>query len=89
MKPHLKRIAEACSTRFGSGEVWEIVSAGVSSTAPEQHNERRFERSDHSVLSLMLKRLPDATTLARFADITDQTRFELELAPRMEVRDQP
>jgi PAS domain-containing protein len=79
-EPHLKRIAEACSTRFGNGRIWEIVSAGISSAAPEQYNDaERFERPDHSVLSLTLKRLPDATTLARFADITDQVRFELEL----------
>ena len=79
-EPHLKRIAEACSTRFGNGRIWEIVSAGISSAAPEQYNDaERFERPDHSVLSLMLKRLPDATTLARFADITDQVRFELDL----------
>ena len=78
-EPHLKRIAEACSTRFGNGRIWEIVSAGISSTAPEQYNDaERFERPDHLVLSLMLKRLPDATTLARFVDITDQTRFDLE-----------
>lgn len=79
-EPLLKQIAEVCSTRFGNSHIWEIVSAGVSSDAPEQYNDpERFERSGHSVLSLMLKRLPDGATLARFVDITDQIRFELDL----------
>jgi PAS domain-containing protein len=79
-EPHLKSIAETCSTQFGKGPIWDIVSAGVSSAAPEDYNDpERFERSDHSILTLMLKRLPDGATLARFEDITDQVRFELEL----------
>jgi PAS domain-containing protein len=79
-EPHLKSIAETCSTQFGKGPIWDIVSAGVSSAAPEDYNDpERFERSDHSILTLVLKRLPDGATLARFEDITDQVRFELEL----------
>jgi PAS domain-containing protein len=79
-EPHLKQIAEACSTPFGNSRIWEIVSACVSSAAPEQCNGwERFERADQSVLSLTLKRLPDASTLARFPEITDHVRFELEL----------
>ena len=38
-EPHLNRVVEACTARFGRERVWEIVTAGVTSAAPERRRE--------------------------------------------------
>src|SRR4029453_18750306 len=36
---HLRRLAELCSTRFGSDGVWESVTQGVTAAQPERRRE--------------------------------------------------
>jgi PAS domain S-box-containing protein len=85
-EPHLKRIAEACATRFGPERTWEIIDECVTSEAPERRREwGEVQRSDGTVISLSLSPLPDGATLANFADITDRFRIETALRERNEA----
>ena len=74
-EPHLNRIAEICSLRFGPMLVWEIVMSVISSGIPDNRNEwGNIARSDGTVISLALARLPDGTLMARFIDVTNEFR---------------
>jgi PAS domain-containing protein len=78
--PHLNTIAEACAARFGGQPTWKIVTSYVTSLAPEfLPRPIDIERSDGRTLSLCLTRLPDGSTLATGADITDQVRLAAAL----------
>jgi len=84
--PHLKRIADACATRFGRDRAWEIVTTTVTSAAPERRREwGEFERSDGAVISLTIAPLPDGATLASFVEVTDRFRMEAALRERNEA----
>jgi signal transduction histidine kinase len=85
-EPHLKRIVDACTARFGPDKIWEIVSSGVTSDAPERRRELdEVTRSDGTVISLSLLPLPDGATLASFVDVTDRFRIESALRERNEA----
>jgi signal transduction histidine kinase len=85
-EPHLNRVVEACTARFGRERVWEIVTAGVTSSAPERRREwDKVERSDGAIISLALAPLPDGATLASFADVTDRSKIEAALRERNEA----
>jgi signal transduction histidine kinase len=85
-EPHLNRIVDSATARFGRDRSWEIVAAGVTSQAPERRREwDRVERSDGAIISLALAPLPDGATLASFADVTDRSRIETALRERNEA----
>ena len=85
-EPHLKRIAEACATRFGRDRVWEIVTSTVTAAAPERRREwGEAERSDGAIISLSVAPLPDGATLVTFVDATDRFRIESALRERNEA----
>jgi signal transduction histidine kinase len=82
-EPHLKRIAEACASRFGDDGAWGVVIESVTAAAPERNREwGDVERSDGSVISLSIAPLPDGATMASFADVTDRFRMEAALRER-------
>jgi signal transduction histidine kinase len=82
-EPHLRRIAEACATRFSDDGAWGVVIESVTSAAPERNREwGEVERSDGSIISLSIAPLPDGATLASFADVTDRFRIEAALRER-------
>ena len=84
--PHLKRIANACATRFGRDRVWEIVTSTVTAAAPERRREwGEAERSDGAIISLSIAPLPDGATLVTFVDATDRFRIESALRERNEA----
>jgi len=85
-EPHLRRIVDACTARFGRGRLWDLVTAGVTSAAPERRREwGEVERSDGAIIALALAPLPDGATLASFADVTDRSRIESALRERNEA----
>ncbi len=85
-EPHLKRIADACATRFGRDRVWEIVTSTVTAAAPERRREwNEAERSDGAILSLSIAPLPDGATLVTFVDATDRVNMESALRERNEA----
>lgn len=74
-EPHVMRLAEACRSRFESGNIWEIVLASINASAPEDYNEwASATRPDGSVISLSLTRLPDGATIASFSEIPSEFR---------------
>jgi len=67
--PHFSEIAALCAPRIGRDETWDILSAAVGNIGLGQGCERhRVTRSDGKVVSLIVRRLPDATTLVSFVD---------------------
>lgn len=80
-EPHLNRIAELCAERVGPDDTWAIISTAVNAAAPEHYSDwDRVVRADGKILSISLVRLPDGSTQATLADITDCERFESALA---------
>ena len=85
-EPHLRRIADACATRFGRDRVWEVVISTVTAAAPERRREwGEAERSDGAIISLSIAPLPDGATLVTFVDATDRFRIESALRERNEA----
>jgi signal transduction histidine kinase len=82
-EPHLKRLAETVSARFGRDQSWDIITSVVTAAAPERRREwGEVERSDGCVLSLSLAPLPDGATMVSFVDVTDRFRIETALRER-------
>ena len=80
-EPHLKRIAQACASRFGGDRTWDIVLSSVTSASTERNGEwSEIERPDGTIIGLTIAPLPDAATLLSFEDVTD--RFHIEAALR-------
>ena len=76
-EPHINRIVEICTRRFGSDRAWEIVSQAVASAGPERRRDvDKVERADGTIISLALAPLPDGAALASFADVTDRSKIE-------------
>ncbi|MGD0865725.1 MAG: PAS-domain containing protein [Rhizomicrobium sp.] len=76
-EPHVRILAEICSSRIGSDESWSIVIAGVNASQPEKYNAwSTVTRADGKIVTLSLTRLPDGATMATFSDVTDYLRFE-------------
>jgi signal transduction histidine kinase len=85
-EPHLKRLAESSSARFGGGRLWDAVAQSVTSAASERNREwGEVERSDGTIVALTIEPLPDGATLASFADATDRFRIESALRERNEA----
>jgi signal transduction histidine kinase len=85
-EPHLKKIAEACTARFGTDRIWEIVMSSVTSDTPDRTREwGEIERSDGTVIGLNIAPLPDGATLLNFADVTDRSSMESALRERNEA----
>ena len=85
-EPHVKRVADFCSRRFGQDRAWEIAVASVTAAAPERRREwGEVERSDGVIISLTIAPLPDGATLASFIDVTDRFRIESALRERNEA----
>ena len=85
-EPHLKKIAEACTARFGSDRIWEIVMSSVTSDEPDRIREwGEIARSDGTVIGLNIAPLPDGATLLNFADVTDRFSMESALRERNEA----
>jgi len=84
-EPHIQRIAEMCSARFGVAPEWQRLVAGISSGAERRRDWGEMERSDKTILSLSLAPLPDGATLVTFADVTDRFRIESALRDRNEA----
>jgi len=79
---HIKRVAEACATRFGDEAVWNKLAATIASGAERRRDWGEIERTDRTILSLSLAPLPDGATLVTFADVTDRFRIESALRER-------
>jgi PAS domain-containing protein len=76
-QPHFTRIADLCSAKIGRDGIWGIVSCGINSGAPESLGEwGKTKRADGRTISLTLSRLPNGSTVANFADLTDLERFD-------------
>ncbi|HUJ02134.1 MAG TPA: PAS-domain containing protein, partial [Rhizomicrobium sp.] len=84
-EPHIQRIAEMCSARFGVAHEWQRLVAGISSGSERRRDWGEMERSDKTILSLSLAPLPDGATLVTFADVTDRFRIESALRDRNEA----
>jgi len=84
-EPHVSRIAQACTQRFGDEAEWQKLVAAISSGAARQRDFGEIERNDDSILSVSLAPLPDGATLATFADVTDRFRIESALRDRNEA----
>ena len=83
--PHISRIAELCSARFGDEAEWQRLVAGISSGSARRHDWGEMERNDKIILALSLAPLPDGATLVTFADVTDRFRIESALRDRNEA----
>ena len=82
-EPHLKKLTEACRSKFGGDRVWEVVTASVTSAGPSRSREwNEMERSDGTIIRLSISPLPDGATFVSFADITDRFRIETALRER-------
>ncbi len=84
-EPHIRRVAETCSHRFGNDAMWKRLVSSIASNADRQHDWGQMERNDKIVLSVSLAPLPDGGTLVSFADITDRFRMENALRERNEA----
>lgn len=84
-EPHIRRVAETCSRRFGNDAMWKRLVSSIASNADRQHDWGQMERNDKIVLSVSLAPLPDGGTLVSFADITDRFRMENALRERNEA----
>lgn len=84
-EPHIQRIADACTVRFGGKEVWQRLIASISAGSERRRDWGEIERSDKTILSLSAAPLPDGATLVTFADVTDRFRIESALRDRNEA----
>lgn len=84
-EPHVQKIAEACSARFGDAAMWQDLALSIAAGAERSRNWGQIERSDRTVLALAFAPLPDGATLITFADITDRSRIESALRDRAEA----
>ncbi|MGH6888183.1 MAG: ATP-binding protein [Rhizomicrobium sp.] len=84
-EPHVQKIAEACSARFGDVTMWQSLALSIAAGAERDKNWGRIERSDRTVLALAFAPLPDGATLITFADMTDRSRIESALRDRAEA----
>ena len=85
-EPHLKRITEACASRFAGDRIWDILTTSVTSAASARSREwGEIERSDGVIVALSIAPLPDGATLASFVDITDRFRIEAALRERSDA----
>jgi PAS domain-containing protein len=76
-EPHINRLSQLCTERFGADESWAIVASGVNAPGAEECNTgAAVARADGRVVTLTLTRLPDGATIVRFSDVTDYVRFE-------------
>ncbi|HWA29948.1 MAG TPA: PAS-domain containing protein [Rhizomicrobium sp.] len=75
-EPHVTELAKLGDTRLGSGGMWDIVLAGINSSAPEKYSDwTAVKHAEASAIALSLTRLPDGTTMATFYDLTDEIAF--------------
>jgi len=82
-EPHLRRIAEACDSRWGGDRTWDIVIGSVTSATAERNREwSEIERPDGTIIGLTIAPLPDGATLLTFGDVTDRFRIEAALRER-------
>lgn len=81
-EPHIQRIAEACTARFGEEPIWQKLVSAIASGAERSRDWGEIERSDKTILALSLAPLPDGATLVTFADVTDRFRIESALRDR-------
>ncbi len=84
-EPHIQRVAETCTRRFGNDVMWKKLVSSIASSTDRQHDWGQMERNDKIVLSISLAPLPDGGTLVSFADITDRFRMESALRERNEA----
>jgi signal transduction histidine kinase len=84
-EPHVQKIAEACSARFGDPTMWQNLVLSIAAGAERNRNWGQIERSDGTVLALAFAPLPDGATLITFADVTDRSRIESALRDRAEA----
>ena len=84
-EPHIQRIADACTVRFGGEAVWQRLIASISAGSERRRDWGEIERSDKTILSLSAAPLPDGATLVTFADVTDRFRIESALRDRNEA----
>jgi signal transduction histidine kinase len=84
-EPHVRTIAELARDKFGDEpQLWARVVQAVSSGARQLEDLGEVERSDRTVLSLVISPLPDGATLITFVDVTDRFRIESALRDRNE-----
>jgi signal transduction histidine kinase len=84
-EPHVQKIADICTTRFGDDTIWNKLAVGISSGAERRRDWGEIERSDKTILALSLAALPDGATLVTFADVTDRFNIENALRDRAEA----
>jgi len=84
-EPHVQKIGQVCSARFGDAPMWQNLTLSVASGADRSRNWGQVERSDGKVLALALAPLPDGATLITFTDVTDRFRIESALRDRAEA----
>ena len=84
-EPHIQRIADGCTVRFGGEAAWQRLIASISAGSERRRDWGEIERSDKTILSLSAAPLPDGATLVTFADVTDRFRIESALRDRNEA----
>jgi len=84
-EPHIQKIGQACTARFGDAPMWQNLTLAVASGADRSRNWGQVERSDGKVLALAFAPLPDGATLITFTDVTDRFRIESALRDRAEA----
>lgn len=84
-EPHIQKIAEACSVRFGDPAMWQDLALSIAAGAERNKNWGQIERSDRTVLALAFAPLPDGATLVTFQDVTDRSRIESALRDRADA----
>ena len=82
-EPHVRAIAALCDrANSATAPMWDRLIQAIVSGAGAPRDLGEVERSDRTILSLVLSPLPDGATLVTFADVTDRFRIESALRDR-------
>ncbi len=84
-EPHVQKLAEAATLRFGDDAAWKALADIIASGAERRRDVGEIERPDKMILSVSLAPLPDGATLVTFDDVTDRSRIESALRDRAEA----
>ena len=71
--PHVDKLSEAYTERFGPHEMWGIVIAAINSDAVDEPTQT-VSLADGRAMVLALTRLPDGGTMLRLKDVSNKRR---------------
>lgn len=82
-----EHLVELCLPLYDNNQVWKLIGArfGKPRGDGEDHVTGEMRRTDGSLLTYLVKALPDRSTLIAFADVTAMRRVETALRDRADA----